>query len=572
MYLHAPPLSKSRYASFYNCRKKASTMTQAAVDWLKNHVVELSCTSNSKTFSILSIGCGDGEIDLQFISDLSKIILKRNQSLEYVAFEPNPLHYKSLKKRVEDFPFEKNVYIDIQQKAFCYKDEFACHKQFDLILFFHVLYYFSDPLVTIRSALMITKPGGKILIIHQTQKGIPEIQQRFMQHIKGNTNEMLTSEEIKLYLSQDNIPNDYFVMNAQLDVTECLNKSKTGIAIMSFCLECDLERIDDNKLNTICKAFKKQSVYKKQKYIIKEPIGIFIIPSTHDYPKIDIITDDQDVVNDYRVLAQHYDWSKLIIDIVQKKQTSEISILDVACGTGRWLQAFQNYVLKSKKNQHILDCSNSSISISYHFLDPSETSLKMAYNRPDPLITKGNQYNIKLQDAAFSHSEKFDIIWMMHGFYAIPKNEIRQAVSKLIDMLSDNGICFIAQAGRNAFYIDFYKQYCRYFNLKETTHFTSAEDIIEILLDMNISFENNTFNYNEYIDSNQNKTLWHYLFQECINHSYIQCGRSNVSDIMQFPDFQRIKQNKDFIRYLTGYLQEKQYRFPQIVCLCKILK
>ncbi|ETR71082.1 MAG: hypothetical protein OMM_08351 [Candidatus Magnetoglobus multicellularis str. Araruama] len=107
-----------KYAKFYNYRKKASTMTQAAIDWLKNHVEKLSCISKDKTFSLLSIGCGDGDIDLQLIDDLSKILLKRNQNLEYVAFEPNPFHYQIIKNELKTFLLKKMLQLIFVRQVF----------------------------------------------------------------------------------------------------------------------------------------------------------------------------------------------------------------------------------------------------------------------------------------------------------------------------------------------------------------------------------------------------------------------------------------------------------------------
>ncbi|ETR71081.1 MAG: hypothetical protein OMM_08352 [Candidatus Magnetoglobus multicellularis str. Araruama] len=90
----------------------------------------------------------------------------------------------------------------------------------------HVLYYFIDPAVAIRSAMMINKPGGAILIIHQTQTGIPEIQHKIMKQIKGNTFELLTTETIAYHLNLNKIPYDYFEVDAHLNTTECIKKVK----------------------------------------------------------------------------------------------------------------------------------------------------------------------------------------------------------------------------------------------------------------------------------------------------------------------------------------------------------
>ncbi|KPA11413.1 Methyltransferase type 12 domain protein [Candidatus Magnetomorum sp. HK-1] len=573
MSYYAPPLNDSRYAKLYSIRKKASTMTQAAIEWIEKHVNQLACLSTEKEFLLLSVGCGDGDIDLPLIKKLSRKLKKNNQVLHYIGLEPNPFHYQTFKKRIKEISFENNVHIDIRQTSFCQPKGFTSQKQFDLILMSHVLYYFIDPYVTIRSALTITKPSGYLLIIHQTRTGIPEIQNRIMHQIKGNIDENLTTEHIGNHLEQDKIPYDYYEIEAYLDVSECIQKSDTGIGIMSFCLECDLEKIDDIALNSVHQAFTEHSIKTDSKSAIREPIGIFLIqPVLPDNQEMIVLPYDNDPVSDYRILANQYDWSKLIINMTSQVKCSELNILDVACGTGRWFQAFQDYILINNNIQKYLQENNPPLSIQYHFLDPSEKSVKKAYSRTGPLLIKGKKYITRLQDIQVPKNKAFDIIWAMHGFYSIPWVDLRQSIINLLSMLSNNGKCFIAQAGRNSFYIDFYDQCCRYLNIPSSTSFTSAEDILEVLSKMGISYQVQIFNYNECIDRSQQDAVNHYLFQESINNSFIQNNGDKKTCISNTLDFSVINKNNFLTQYLQEYLKEDQYCFPQSVWLCMITK
>ncbi|NEP71031.1 MAG: hypothetical protein F6K25_01125 [Okeania sp. SIO2G4] len=71
----APPLDDEFYAESYELRKAASTMTVSAIEWFRNNVTVLLERSYSRshqkdTFSVLSIGSGEGDIDIEIIQSL----------------------------------------------------------------------------------------------------------------------------------------------------------------------------------------------------------------------------------------------------------------------------------------------------------------------------------------------------------------------------------------------------------------------------------------------------------------------------------------------------------------------
>lgn len=93
----APPLDNEFYAQSYELRKAASTMTVAAIEWFGNNLKILLEESYSRsqqddTLSVLSIGSGEGDIDIEIIHSLLPSLNPRWKKLRYVALEPNPIH------------------------------------------------------------------------------------------------------------------------------------------------------------------------------------------------------------------------------------------------------------------------------------------------------------------------------------------------------------------------------------------------------------------------------------------------------------------------------------------------
>ena len=562
----APELDETMYADSYKIRKAASTMTSSARLWLCENsemLIDQSISSSDRTsFSVLSIGCGDGDIDIEFLKTLSNHFAKKSCHLEYICLEPNACHRDIFLQRLSNMSLGDHVSIEVHKESFGYSTGFSSLKRYNLILISHVLYYFKYPDVIIKSALSLTKPSGNLLIIHQTSTGIPQIQKKIMQKIKGNENELFTTDEIHTILSHAGYSYTYEDVDAQIDVTECLHQTEQGIAMMSFCLECNLTHQDHMAM--ALKEF--SSLAQKSndgRYIIREPIGIFTIPSQKN--RCDSIfthQDDTDPVNDYRILAQHYDWQSVFHAVYQHHKMDSIHILDVACGTGRWLQAFQFYTLP------LLNAQNKSQfpEIHYHLLDPSKESLAKANDRLGINIKTGEIWNIPFQEMKIS-SNNYHIIWVMHGFYAMPRNDLRMILCNMSKLLTDNGVAIIAQANRHSFYIDFYEHFKQCFNMPYKNSFVCAEEIVETLSELGLPYHITFLDYHECIERNNKDHVSHYLLKESIDNSFVK--ENEMCDCLMMDDLLRAPNTN---HYIENCIAAHHYQFPQNVWVIKFSK
>ncbi len=136
-------------------------------------------------------------------------------------------------------------------------------------------------------------------------------------------------------------------------------------------MECDLEQIDNLRLNKLTQSF---SALAKTRMdgtsFIYEPLGVFMVDSS----ELRKLSNDNDCVDDYRQIAQKFNWSKKF------SNQSNVRILDVGCGTGRWLYAFSNYVKPQLPN----------LEISYDLLDPSEHAMLRAITRIEHPLKTGH--------------------------------------------------------------------------------------------------------------------------------------------------------------------------------------
>ncbi len=534
------------YAEFYVLRKNASTMTQATIEWFHNHVDvwlrEVTHENESHLPAILSVGSGEGDIDIEIIKAIQPYL--GSKKLKYDALEPNLRHYERFLDRINRMPLDASLSLAIYNVYF---DQFSTNQQYDVVLLIHVLYYFDDPYQAIRQALRYTKPGGRVVIIHQSSTGIPEIQRKHMYKLKSNVDELFTTDDIKKSLDNGGEQYRFFNIDAHLEVTECLKRSEVGLKIMSFCMECDLSQIDKLRLNLLAQSFSDLAVSRGNgKSFIYEPLGAFIV----DNPKTKRLPQDRDCVEDYRQLAQKFEWSKTFLD----KKNSNIRVLDVGCGTGRWLQAFLMYVTPQLPNLEIL----------YDLVDPSEQAMSQALVKIEHPLKIGHQYIDTIQQARLDQS-RYDIIWSMHAFYAIPRPDLPHVLGKISNHLNDQGQAFIAQATKKSFYVRFYDKFLETFHCNEAG-FTSAEDIVAALNMLGLEYQVYAISYDECIAEEDLIALEHYIMKESASNSF-RWEDVSAQEANREVGLQDVLNDPSLGAYLRSFIKESMYCFTQEIWL-----
>lgn len=557
----APPLNDEFYAQSYELRKAASTMTVAAIEWFHRHVTELLkqhdlSSSQDNTFSVLSIGSGEGDVDLEIIRSLFPRLKPQWKQLQYVALEPNPIHRDRFLKRLDKERFDQSVEVSVRDEFF-EPGRFESQQKYDLVLLTHVLYYFDNPYQAIRTALKQTKKGGRVVIIHQTAMGIPQIQREYMLEAKGNKNEMFVAEDIKDLLDTQSHQYQFYNVDARLDVTECLQCSETGVKIMSFCMECDLRQLQDSKFANILRAFKRLAqVEDRGQAFIREPIGVFVLQQDSNIIISKRSPEDKETVVDYWQLASNFDWPETFLSQYHQGQASSLRLIDIACGTGRWLQTFCHYIQLDENIENVV----------YDSLDPCYSSISQASQKSHSPFVRGTQYIDTIQSANLERNA-YDLLWSMHGFYVIPPQDLPGVLKKCTSLLKDTGIGFIALATRESFYIDFYERYLQIFKQGEAKGFTSAEDILEAFLECGIQHRVHKITYEEAIKTDNLASLEHYIKNEATINSFNKDVETKLLSTSKNINLEDLLSNPEMEKYLKSFIRNSVYYFPQEVWL-----
>jgi ubiquinone/menaquinone biosynthesis C-methylase UbiE len=197
---------------------------------------------------------------------------------------------------------------------------------------------------------------------------------------------------------------------------------------------------------------------------------------------------------DYRLLAQEVDWHELL--------DGRNTLLDVACGSGKFPEALDLYADLAPAPP-----------ISYALLDPSPFSLAEAQRALRPPFVAAAEYQCPLQELD-PQAGPFDVVWSIHGLYALPSAELDAGIEAFLGALAPGGLGVIAHASSDAHYLHFYRLFLEDFRRGDGTPYTSSEEILAALERAGASCETRRLDYLAELGFDDRETLEGYL-QRC---------------------------------------------------------
>ena len=248
---------------------------------------------------------------------------------------------------------------------------------------------------------------------------------------------------------------------------------------------------------------------------------------------------------DYKYLAEAFDWKKWLENCQAVVGQRRLKLLDIACGSGKFPIALGEYT----------NISDAKISpIEYALLDPSAFSIAEARKVLPPPFIAGIEFETTLQALACGRRE-FDIIWATHALYAIPEDELEYALERFIFAMARVG--FIAHASDKSHYLRFYRYYLNGFKDGLGEPYSSAEQIIKALTEMDVKHSVMKISYENSVPEDSFSQVEGYL-QRCIFDDTI--------------DLEAMRKNMITGPYLDNCLKDRRWRFKQEVMLIFLSK
>jgi len=241
----------------------------------------------NKRLNMLTIGCGDGELDFALLNGFCKT--EATSGIDLLALEPNTELRSTFAQELPKQKWKDDIDVTLQSTIYDPSSQYLGKngELHDVLLIAHVFYYFDDKVEAIRSVLQQVKPGGTVVVIHQSHKGVPQIQEEVLPKLRGSLQDMFSAADIEQILKNELAQEVASFVNhevaAHMNTQEVLKGSEDGVKIMSFSIEADMRAANAEQVAFVQKEFEKRSAagpvpgHAGEGPFMFEPVHCFVI-------------------------------------------------------------------------------------------------------------------------------------------------------------------------------------------------------------------------------------------------------------------------------------------------------
>lgn len=262
-------LDAREYANGLALFRERTNLMENMLGWF-NHFVNQSIPANTKSLSVFSVGCGNGEFDLSAID----ILTSRVDSLVYDGIEPNAVMRAQL---VNEFSTRglTNVSLNIRPGRF---EEFSTVNSYDLVHLTNCINFMPDRLLAIGKALSMLRENGQLVIMLFTRTGFQDLRLTFSQRVRSYKSNVCVPQEIESALLSLDVDYDYQHLPGSADVTECFQwGSEKGVQMLNFILGCDTTKLDCELKISVLEKLKAMCTQRGGRTYMPHSIGVFTV-------------------------------------------------------------------------------------------------------------------------------------------------------------------------------------------------------------------------------------------------------------------------------------------------------
>lgn len=263
-----PYLEQREFTAAFEVFRDHSNEFNLMVEWIRNSVDSL--LQGSVEFSMLSVGCGRGDFDLEVISCFASKLRR----LRYDAVDSDAVFCDVFQSGLRSLR-NGNVDFSIYHSPF---ESYTPEVSYDLVVFSHCLYYIPDRRQAISKAMGMLGSAGSILIFISMEPSIQNM--RRLPDTNGAAPEFFGGEKLGEMLEQGGLSYTLETIDCTLDVTECFqNDSEAGRLLLSFLLSRNSKYLTEDLVSEALKYLAQISSVKGSRRFLSEPVGVFrIVP------------------------------------------------------------------------------------------------------------------------------------------------------------------------------------------------------------------------------------------------------------------------------------------------------
>uniref|UniRef100_A0A672IPW2 Histamine N-methyltransferase-like n=1 Tax=Salarias fasciatus TaxID=181472 RepID=A0A672IPW2_SALFA len=234
----------SRYQKAFQLFLERSTEHQCMQDFIHSKLPDLlaSIGDGKSRLNVIGVGCGDGKIDLEMLSELRQ--KHPGVTVDYEVVEPSSQQLQKYKVSVSETPDLDHIkFIWNEMTASGFEEHWRREnmtKKADFIHMIQMLYYVADPGATVSFFQSLLDKKGKLLIILVSEEsGWGKLWQTYKdQLVSSELSQCVTTGDIKSYLDARGVGYQWFELPSGMEITECFTEGdEKGELLLDFLTE-----------------------------------------------------------------------------------------------------------------------------------------------------------------------------------------------------------------------------------------------------------------------------------------------------------------------------------------------
>ncbi|XP_041807211.1 histamine N-methyltransferase-like isoform X2 [Chelmon rostratus] len=234
----------SRYQKSFELFLQRSTEHQCMRDFIHNLLPDIlaSVGDGKSHLNVIGVGSGDGEIDLEMLSELR--LKHPGVTVDNEVVEPSAQQLHKYRVSVSQKPALDYIKFNWNKMtASEFEEQWKAKKttkKADFIHMIQMLYYVKDPGATISFFQSLLDKNGKLLIILVSgESGWARLwQANRTQLCNTEISQWVTTGDVKSYLDSKGVRYQNYELPSQMDITECFTEGdEKGELLLDFLTE-----------------------------------------------------------------------------------------------------------------------------------------------------------------------------------------------------------------------------------------------------------------------------------------------------------------------------------------------
>jgi len=275
-----PPLlvNPRLYAELYELRRAASTMQSNTIAWLQSNIASvlketlvLPAGEAPRPLRLVSIGCGDGDLELILLKALQAAIRASEWTGVHIVgldtdLEAVAVFQRRLAAQQRDGHLDSNITVEPTNQTYPWTPGSQVPMG-DVAIMSHVIHFMPDRRAAVQAALASLRPAGRLVIVQQDFRGVPHVQKLVLPTLTGGAAVLFAAEHLEDVMKDVSIQSLCASVHrnrvpAFMDLASLRDASRRehGVGLASFAIHVNLLEADPRITQLVFDTFLRHSV------------------------------------------------------------------------------------------------------------------------------------------------------------------------------------------------------------------------------------------------------------------------------------------------------------------------